>query len=150
MMHPGPDTVPVSGAPSGSSPARLWRGCDGTTAVEAAFVLPLLLLVLLGIVEFGRAIWIQTSLQYAVTAAARCAAVNSPTCTNNVPSYAASQVYGLSIPSADFTYTSGASCGNTGYVTGSQVTVNYTFTSVVGTLIPRLASVPLSATACHP
>lgn len=148
-MRASPNRVPVPGDTSGGSLKRLCRDCRAATSIEAAFVLPLLFLFVFGIMEFSRALWIQSSLQYAVTAAARCAAVGSAACTN-VPSYAASQVYGLSIPSSDFTYTANATCGNSGYATGSQVTASYTFTSVVAGLIPQLASVPLSATACHP
>lgn len=151
LMRPGPNRVPVPDPDGrkGNSLARLCRDVGATAAIEAAFVLPALLLFILGTVEFGRALWIQSSLQYAVTAAARCAALGSPACTN-VPSYAASQAYGLSIPSGDFVYTSGATCGNAGYTTGSQVTASYNFKTIVADLIPQLASVTLSATACHP
>ena len=128
---------------------RLWHARQGATAVEMALLLPALLLFFLGIVEFGRALWTQTSLQFAVSAAARCAAVNPSQCSN-VPSYAASQMLALSVPPSVFTYTSGASCGITGYTSGSKVSASYTFTTVVSGLIPSLSSVHLSATACHP
>ena len=140
--------MPVRG-PSGNSLTRFCSACGAATAVESAIVLPLLILFLLAIIEFGRVFWIQSSLQYAVTAAARCAVV-SPTVCPNVPTYASTQALGMTIPSSDFTYTSGASCGNAGYTTGSQVTASYTFSSVVGGLIRPLNSVPLTATACHP
>lgn len=149
VIRPGLNTVAVPDGPGRSLLTRLCRACDAAMGVEAAFVLPVLLLFVFGIVECGRAFWTQSSLQYAVTAAARCAAV-SPSKCSNVPSYAASQAYGLSIPSSDFTYTAGTSCGNVGYTAGSQVTANYTFTSVVAGLLPQFASVPLTATACHP
>jgi Flp pilus assembly protein TadG len=148
-MRRDSSAMPIAGGPRGNSLGRLWRACDAVTAVEAAFVLPALLVFLLGIIEVSRALWIQSSLQYAVTAAARCAAISPANCSN-VPTYAASQAYGLSIPVADFTYTANATCGNAGYATGSQVAASYTFNSVVGGLIPPLASVHLSATACHP
>jgi Flp pilus assembly protein TadG len=133
----------------GRSFARFCRARNAAISIEVAFIIPVLVVFLLGIIEVGRALWIQTSLQYAVTVAARCASLGSSSCTN-VPSYAASQAFGMSIPSGDFTYTSGASCGNAGYTAGSQVTANYTFNSVVGGLIRPLNSVPLTATACHP
>ena len=56
----------------------------------------------------------------------------------------------MSLPSGDFTYTSTASCGVTGYNTGKQVVANYTFQTVVAGLIPQLSGIALSATACHP
>ncbi len=126
---------------------RLARSRDAASAVEMAILFPAFLLLLLGICEFGRALWTQASLQYAVGAAARCASISSSQCSN-VPAYAATQAYGLSIPSSDFTYTASASCGISGYTAGFQVTVSYPFTPMVPQLVPL--SVTLSAQACHP
>ena len=123
------------------------RECGGATAIETAILFPVFLMLLLGIGEFGRALWTQTALQYAVGAAARCAAVTPSSCSN-VPSYAATQAWGLSIPSGDFTYTANASCGISGYTGGAQVTVSYPFTPLVPKLVP--ISVTLSARSCHP
>jgi Flp pilus assembly protein TadG len=134
----------------GRMPDRLWRSRGGATAIEMAFLLPVFLGFLLGIEEFGRALWTQTALQYAVEAAARCAAVAPGNCTD-VPSYAATQALGLSIPSSAFTYTQDAVCGVCSGVTctgGAQVTASYAFSGLVPALIP--ISVTLSAKSCHP
>ena len=40
-------------APQGCLPHQLWRSRDGATAIEMAFLLPVFLLFLLGIEEFG-------------------------------------------------------------------------------------------------
>ena len=104
-------------------------------------------MLLLGIGKSGRALWTQTALQYAVGAAARCAAVTPSSCSN-VPAYAATQAWNLSIPSGDFTYTASASCGISGYTGGAQVTVSYPFQPLVPQLVPL--SVTLSARSCHP
>lgn len=56
---------------------RLVRANDGTVAVEFALLLPVLLLLLLGIFEFGRALWIRQTLQFAVESAARTALADS-------------------------------------------------------------------------
>jgi Flp pilus assembly protein TadG len=132
--------------------ARLWRARGGATAVEMAFLLPVFMLFLLGICEFGRALWTQTALQFAVEAAARCAAVSPSLCTAaggstmDVPGYAASQAFGMTIPSSAFTYTQNAVCGvGTG---GSQVTASYLFDAVVPALVP--VNITLSAKSCHP
>jgi len=126
----------------------LARARGAASAVEAGFLLLPLFMFIYGICEFGRALWTQSALQYAVEAAARCAAVNPSSCAN-VPSYAATQAYGLTIPSQDFIYSSGASCGITGYTKGSQVTASYAFRPLVTqTLVPL--SVTLSAKSCHP
>jgi Flp pilus assembly protein TadG len=141
------------------APARLWlrrigwlrrlhRAEDGASAVEMAFVLPAFLALLLGIEEFGRALWTQSALQYAVEAAARCAAVNAANCTPDVATFASNQVYGMSIPSSEFTYTASASCGITGYTDGAQVTASHVFDPIVSDLVPL--SVTLSAKSCHP
>ena len=129
-----------------------------------AFVLPLFLLFLLGIAEFGRVLWTQTALQFAVEAAARCAAISPSLCTPTVESYAASQAFGLSIPSSTFRYTPNAICGAANTATGSggaEVTVpGYAFQPVVDLSgfftflgVSRGANplnVTLSAKSCHP
>jgi Flp pilus assembly protein TadG len=55
---------------------NLRHDCGGATAVEFAVLLPVLLLVLTGILEFGRALWIRQDMQFAVEEAARYALVN--------------------------------------------------------------------------
>ncbi len=50
---------------------RLARAREGVEALEFAIVLPVLLLFLLGCIEFGRLFWTQSELQYAAEAAAR-------------------------------------------------------------------------------
>ncbi len=47
-------------------------GCAGNAAVEFALIIPVLLLLIIGIYEFGRAYWIQNTLQYAAEQTARC------------------------------------------------------------------------------
>ena len=146
--------------PGLAAATRLWRARDAATAVEMALVLPLLLVILFGIEEFGRALWIQTSLQYACEAAARCAAVSFASCANgNIPNYAASQALGMSIPSSAFKYTANASStpaalckpsSNTAGTGGAMVSASYRFPSVVGGLIPQLQNVTLTACSYHP
>lgn len=52
-------------------PPRLGPDCHGTSAVEFALLLPVLAALLLGILEFGRAMWIRQNMQFAVEEAAR-------------------------------------------------------------------------------
>jgi Flp pilus assembly protein TadG len=119
-------------------------------AVEFALVGPLLIAFLLGIYEFGEAVWTQGVLDYAVEQAARCASVNSTTCgtANAIASYAAGLTTPLNLPSNTFTATTPA-CGN-------QVSASYVFSFVsVGTLpilnaAPFPTSVTLTSTACFP
>lgn len=50
---------------------RAWRGQSGATAVEFALVCFPLLLLVLGIVEFGRALYVRNDLSHAADVAAR-------------------------------------------------------------------------------
>ena len=137
--------------------ARCWRARSGATAIEMAFLLPVFVLFLLGIEELGRVLWTQTALQFAVEKAARCAMVNPFRCTApggttfDVPSYAASQVFGMTVPSSTFTYSPNTICGVASSTTGSggaQVTARYAFRPVVPQLVP--VNVTLTAKSCHP
>jgi Flp pilus assembly protein TadG len=120
----------------GSSPRR------GAAAVEFAIVFPILLLFVLGLMDFARMIWVQSTLDYAVEAAARCAAINATTCGTaaQIQNYAVSQALGLDIPASAFSVASGA-CGK-------QVSANFTFEFI----LPWMASgsIALTATACYP
>lgn len=107
-------------------------------------VLPILLLCVFGLIEFARAIWTQATLDYAVQAAARCAAVDMNACDTDlkIQNYAAGKAAGLSF--ADPTSTFGVtrpSCG-------IQVTASLPFDFLVPALLPYSAT--LSARACFP
>ncbi len=52
---------------------RLRGSASGTTAAEFAIVLPVFLLILMGLIEFGRLFWVQSSLRHAVEQTARLA-----------------------------------------------------------------------------
>jgi Flp pilus assembly protein TadG len=64
---------------------RRWRNSrrrwdEGAAAVEAGLVLPLLFLAILGIVEFGMALWQWNTMLLAVEQAGRYVMVNNSTC----------------------------------------------------------------------
>jgi len=130
---------------SALSRASIWREPHGSAAVEFAFLLPVFLLMFLGIVEFGRMLWTQSSLQHAVAAAARYAAINYPSCasTSQTTSYAAAEMFGQNVPTSDFTLTC-ASCG-------TQVRATFSFSLVVPALFPFIPNpMTLSAQSCYP
>jgi len=55
-----------------------WRRCeDGATAVEFAFVLPVLLMIVAGIIQFGAIFFLQNNMANAAREAARALAVGS-------------------------------------------------------------------------
>lgn len=132
----------------------------GVAALEFGFVLPVLLLLALGIIDFGRAIWYQATLDYAVEAAARCGAVeirgtdptlscysNAGASTANIKNYAVSQAFVLPVSTANFTVNTSATCstGLSGVkVSTTGVTFRYFFPFFAG------HSGTFSATACYP
>jgi Flp pilus assembly protein TadG len=122
--------------------AGLAEACNGATAVETAIVLPVFLLLLFAVIEAGLLFWTQSTLQYAVEAAARCAVVNTTLCgsTGAIQSYAASQVIGMTVSSSSFNV-SQPSCGY-------QVKISYNFSFIVSGLFP--GTMTLNAQSCHP
>lgn len=112
---------------------------SGTAAVEFAMVLPAFVVLIVGAIWTAQLLYAASSLRYAVEAAARCAAVNTTTCTSNATTqtYASGKYYGPVSPAPTFVASS-AACGQN--VTGSLTfTLNTGVTSI---------SVPLSASAC--
>jgi len=113
---------------------------SGVAAVEIALAAPLLLAFILGIMEIGRALWIQNALSYSVAEAARCASVTPTVCgtTAQTQSYAADRS-GSGIASSVFTV-SAAACGK-------QVSATYP----MALTIPFMdLSVNLTAQSCYP
>jgi Flp pilus assembly protein TadG len=118
--------------------------CDerGVAAVEFAVTSPVYFLMLFGLAQAGIWFWADFTLQRAVDAASRCAAILTTTCgtTSAIQTYAASNAVGLSVPSSAFSVTS-ASCG-------AQVSAAYevpTFTSGLG-----LPNITVHVSACYP
>lgn len=122
--------------------ASIGRAERGSAAVEFSLVSPLLILMLFGIFEFGRALWTQSLLDYAVEQASRCATVDTSTCNSAgaTTTYAAQQTAPLNLPSSTFTATN-ASCGN-------KVTASYPFSFVASTLFPY--HITLTSQSCFP
>lgn len=132
---------------------RKWQEAsrrDGTVAIEFGFVLPLLLLFTFGIIDFGRLLWMKTTLTRATQAAARYGAVCNPasvTCTD-IATFAKLQAWGMGdITSGAFTVTTPA-CGE-------QVSATYNFKFLIpwfpqfGSSAP-LGTRTLTAKACYP
>ncbi len=117
------------------------RGAEGATAVEFALTSPIYFLALFGLAQAGLWLWADFSLQRAVDAASRCAAVlKTTTCDNatDTEAYAASVTVGLPVSASAFTATN-ASCG-------WQVTATYS----LPTLVPALPNINVSVSACYP
>jgi len=117
-----------------------FSSCEcGSTAVEAALVLPPFLMLFLGILSACVAIFAASSLHNVVEGAARCYSVNSAQCGTAT----ATQTYAQTLyqgPSSPTFSASTPSCGH--QVTG---TLNYALNAGVAHW-----TIPLSATACYP
>ena len=129
----------------------------GTAAIEFAVLSVPFLGLCMAVVEFGRACWTMEALQESAAQGARCVGVQSSPCYSG-GSYSATSTttyvqnvasgWGVSVPSADITPTQSTTCGG---VSGfAQVQVSYTYSTVVGALIPSLQNFPINVTSCFP
>jgi Flp pilus assembly protein TadG len=128
------------------TPGRAKSGRRGSVALEYGLIAPLLLVLVLGIIDTGRLIWIYTTLYRATEAAARCGAVNTTVCATapQIQTYAVAEAWGMTVDPSVFTVTA-PSCG-------LQVRAAYNFTSIVpgfGKVAPK-GLITLQATACYP
>src|ERR1700726_2688662 len=100
----------------GDTIKRLAASQHGSMALEMAFVLPPLVLLIIGTIYTGWMIFSTTMLSYAVESAARCvavASVNSVPCGGNsvaaqsqaTQNYAVTQAMGVDVTAANFTVT---------------------------------------------
>ena len=118
----------------------LARNRSGHSAVEFAFIAPAMLMFILGIMEVGRVLWLQSALDYAVVGAVRCMSNSPSTCSNatQAQSYAAS-LSGAGFAASVFIVTT-ASCGNK---------VSATYPVVLDIPFVNL-SATLTSQACYP
>ena len=133
------------------------RSVSGNAAVETAVVLPVFLLMVFGIMEFGRAYWIWNTVQLAVGDANRYAMVfNTKSCPTSNPTgygpassccqntlancavtYAKSHLYDVPSSAVTVTATTGTTTTSNG-ATISTLTISgsYTFDFIVPNLLP--------------
>jgi Flp pilus assembly protein TadG len=112
--------------------AHFCKNRRGTTAVEMAFVLPLFLLLLLGLVECGRAYWTLNSMQLAIDEAGRFAMIHSSASSAQIVSVARKNLYDLNPDT--FLITCGSE--NAGGVEYKIIKASYTFSFVAPGLLP--------------
>lgn len=96
---------------------------------EFALLLPVYIVFILGIIEFGRMIWIRNTMEFAAETAARYGAVTSGATEAKIEAYALTQLIGVDSSTVSFTGTT---------VTASTVTVvgTHAFTTLVSGYIP--------------
>lgn len=126
----------------GSCVHRLAGDTRGVSIIEFAVLMPVFAVLVFGVMQMGQLFWTQSALQHAVEMAARCASVNTTTCgtSTQIQAYAATQAYGLALPSGTFTATAPA-CG-------SLVAASYTYTFPIAAWAS--SSINLTAQSCYP
>lgn len=140
---------------------NLGAGERGAATVEFAMLLTPLLLLIFGIFEFGRLLWVREALQETATAGARCVALNSSSCassgafsSSNTDTYIETLAtnWGVTLTSSNITLNSSTTCAGVTAPNGfSTVTISYTFQSVVPNMVNALqGGKSLSTTACYP
>lgn len=77
----------------------------GSIAIEFALIAPALLVLMFGMMEFGRAMWSLTTMQFAVERTVRYVLMNPDLDEESITTYAEESVFGLSITDITFTIT---------------------------------------------
>lgn len=106
---------------------RLWANCDGVSALEFALVAPVLLMLLLGAVDFGRMFYYRQGLEYATQAGARYYVLNANAAATDVTTYVKGKMPGGSGPSISVSYVNTTNCNGTPQVTCTTITATYDF-----------------------
>ena len=107
---------------------------SGVAAVEFAIVLPVFIMLVMGIIDFGRIYWIKSSMQFVVEQSTRYAMVNASISEADLETYAYAQEDNVSGSGAIFN----ADIDDAGAINYMTVTGTYTFnflTPLVGTTI---------------
>jgi len=111
---------------------RLFRCRRGATAVEFGLVAPAFLVMVLGAVEVGRAMWIKATLQFAVEEAARYAIVNTSASTATVATQAQTSCTGTGMSANVCNGAFAAVQDTTGGRTYVSITATYNFQVIAG------------------
>ncbi len=139
-------------------PARLAGDETGTTTLEFALMALAVMMLIIGIGEFGMVVWSWQAIEATANDAARCAGLNAPSCKNAGTTPANTQTYAVSaaqsrgftsLSTSNVTVTTGSSaqtaCGGT---TATVVQVTVTYQSNWTFLVPLPST--LSSSACYP
>lgn len=119
------------------STVDFFRKQHGTTAVEFAFVAPVLFILTIGTIDVGRMVWSASMLHHVAREATRFASIRgadsaSPASANDVQSFVNDQLIGV-LPNEVTVTTNWTPNNNTGGTV--QVQLDYQYTFFVGGLI---------------
>ncbi len=131
---------------------------SGASAIEFALVAGPLFLIMLGTIEFGRAIWSRHVIQEVAIAGARCVALPEPACTasgkydqavSSAHILAEANARGVSLASPQLVIDRNTDCF--GASAFSSVTISYRFnTALPGFLIALANGSDMQANSCFP
>jgi Flp pilus assembly protein TadG len=148
--------------------SQLHRTRKAVAALEFALLATPLLLLVLGILEFGRLMWYREALQMTANEGARCMGVKAPSCesTGANPDYDAGRTttyienvannWGITLTGDNVTLVRPSTNANcipthlTPTTAMSEVTITYTFQTAVPQLLNMLVGQSLAARACFP
>lgn len=138
---------------------RIFRCRKGVAALEFALISLPLLMIVFGTFEFGRLLWTQQALENAAIAGARCMGILAASCSSggsysstNTQSYieGIASAWGVTLDSSNFSPALTRSSANSECSGLSEVTLTYTFETVVPGLLSMLSSNALIGHACFP
>ncbi|HUO12054.1 MAG TPA: TadE/TadG family type IV pilus assembly protein [Caulobacteraceae bacterium] len=140
---------------------RLARSDAGAAAVEFAAVVGPLILLIIGVFEYGRLLWTREALQETAMAGARCMGMTYSSCATG-GAYSATDTdtfiegqatnWGVTLAASNISLSSSGTCaGVTSANAFATVTITYTFQSVLPPAMLGFSGAPsLSSTACFP
>lgn len=137
---------------------RFWHSRAAATATEFALVAGPMILILLGTIEFGRALWARQALQQVATEIARCAAIPQEACATGstydaMKTKATAQSLagrnGIGLQSGDISVIRSTSCG--GLSSFTRVTLKYEFNTPLSAIMVMFNDgLHFEANACYP
>ena len=134
------------------------RHDGGASALEFALLAVPLLLIIVGTIEYGRALWTQQAMQSLAISTARCVGISQSECASSgtyssskTTAYVIAEAARLGVPlqGPDISVNAATSCqGVTGFAT---VTITYRFVSAAPEFLTAMVLGPnLRAPACFP
>ncbi len=109
-------------------------GDRGGAAIEFAIVAPVLFLIMLGTIDFGRLFYVRQGLQNATQQAARYYTVNPSAATSTVTTQLTRAMVGNLGSSVNVAYADTTNCNSNSNVTCTMITATCPFTFLVGYL----------------
>lgn len=130
---------------------HLLRATAATTSLEFGLVAFVPVLMILGVVEFGRLLWTRQIMMHVADMTARCYSISSVLCsgTNTPASYAVALAAkdGLTLASSNVTTGAQPSCDSStgGTIKYYTIGISYTFRSAAASLLPLPTALSVSS-----